>query len=714
MMKTVVGGDVDTRYLKDHAETRGFMLGRPVKPTPTPDGGAVMFLRSEPRSPRMKLYEFDVSSGKTLELLSPDQLLHGAQEVLSADEKARRERMRVSTAGFTDFQISPDGRMVLVALSGKPYVVGRSDGSIRELTIGAGTFLDPKFSPDSRKVAYVLGNDVYSYDLQRERERRVTEGGTETLEHGVAEFVAQEEMGRFSGYWWSPESDAIAFTEVDTSKVETWYVADPARPDTMPHPSRYPRPGRANAVVRLGVRRITGGSVRWLSWDQARYPYLARVDWDRRGGLTVVVQTRDQRELLLLRADPRSGETRTLIAEQDAAWVNIDQQMPLWLENGEGFLWSRDGDRGAQLEHRANDGSLLRVLVPAVGGFQRVADANPLTRMLVVEASPDPGQSHLFRVPLDGGTAVSMTEGRGRNGIFYSKNHELCVHLRAEDGKMPECVVRYADGRVAGPLPSVAEEPPFLPRIEWLRTGHEGRFYGMIVRPRTFDPAHKYPVLVYVYGGPGANVVLAGAGPHLLKQWLADQGFIVVSLDGRGTPGRGRDWERAISRQFGTVPLDDQVEGLQELLRGHPEMDASRVGIFGWSFGGYLSALAALKRPDIFKAAVAGAPVCDWLDYDTHYTERYLGMPDVDAAAYREGSLLTHVGAGASPLLVIHGTADDNVFFRHSVRLCDALFRAGAQFDLLPLPGLTHMVPDAVVTQRMYARMVTFFVRTLR
>jgi len=259
---------------------------------------------------------------------------------------------------------------------------------------------------------------------------------------------------------------------------------------------------------------------------------------------------------------------------------------------------------------------------------------------------------------------------------------------------------------VLGELPSVAADPGFVPNVTVQQVGD---YWTAVVRPRNFDKSKKYPVIVDVYGGPHHQQVVAAMRNWLLPQWLADQGFIVVSVDNRGTPGRGDDWEDAVYQKFGSVPLEDQVAGLKALGKKHPEVDLKRVGIHGWSFGGYMSALAVLKRPDVYKAAVAGAPVTDWEDYDTHYTERYLGLLPESKKAYEEASLLPLAPKLERPLLLVHGTADDNVYFRHTLRLSNALFRAGKDFELLPLPGLTHMVPDPVVTQRLHSRIARFF-----
>jgi dipeptidyl-peptidase-4 len=705
------GATLDTKFLRDYAATRGFMLGRPVKAKPTPDGKAVLFLRAQARVPRLRLYEFDVASGKTRELLTPEAVLKGAEEKLTPEEKARRERQRVSVGGFTDFQLSEDGSLILVSLSGKLYVYRRSDGDIRELNTGQGTLLDPKFAPDGKSIAYVLENDLFVYDLASGKERRLTKGGSERLTHGLAEFVAQEEMDRYTGYWWSPDSKFIVYEESDAAGVEVWYVSDPAHPEQPALTSFYPRPGKANVKVRLGIIPAAGGETVWIDWDAKKYPYLTRVHWGKRGPLTIQVQTREQHELVLLKVDPATGKTTPLVTERDSTWVSLEAGIPRWLEDGKEFLWISEQGGGPRLELREADGKLARVLVPPDAGFQGIVAVDHDAGMVYYRASSDPTEAHLFRVSLKEKEApVQLTKEPGIHGATFSRNHAIYVHTAALRKGMPRTTVHKVDGTLIGELESVAEAPPFMPRDELVKAGG---FHAAVVRPRDFDEKKRYPVIVDVYGGPHHNKVLAAQNTRLLDQWMADQGFIVVSMDGRGTPGRGRDWERAIYLKFGSVPLEDQVAGLKALGDNVPQLDLERVGIVGWSYGGYLSAQAVLKRPDVFKAAVAGAPVTDWFDYDTHYTERYLGLPDKEAKAYEEASLLPYAKDLRRPLLIIHGTADDNVYFRHSLRLANALFRAGKDFDLLPLSGLTHMVPDPVVTERLWSRVLGHFQRHL-
>lgn len=700
-------------YLRDHAATRGFRLGRPTQSTPTPDGRSVLFLRSGPRSPKLELFEYDVGSKKAKLLASPESILKGAEEKLSPEEKAMRERMRVSLSGFTSFQLSRDGKRILLTLSGKLYVLERDSGEVRELKTGKGTLINPKFALDSKQVAYVLDYDVYVFDLENDKERRVTTGGTELVSHGIAEFVAQEEMNRFSGYWWSPDSRHIAYQESDSREVEVWYVADPGKPDQEPYPSRYPRPGKNNVKVKFGIIATTGGDTKWIEWDQERYPYLATVEWDEHGPLTIGLQTRDQKEFVLLEVDASTGQTKQLLKESDSTWLNLRQDVPEWISPKEGFIWASESSGDWQVQWRTRDGSLKQNLPLGKIALRGLTQVQHGSRAVVFSGAPDPTQTKVYQIHLSGDAPRALTPEDGWHSGRFNRSGSLFVAGSTTLGSMPHTRVHKAGGALIGELPSVAENPPFVPRVEILRTPGEKHFFASVVRPRDFNSRKRYPVLVDVYGGPlpagSAGNVTAMMTDYLLPQWLADQGFILVSVDGRGISGRGRDWERAVYKKFGAVPLEDQVAGLKELGKRYRELDIERAGIYGWSFGGYMSALAVLKEPKVFKAGCAGAPVTDWYDYDTHYTERYLGIPPKDDPAYEASSLLPLAKNLSRPLLLIHGTSDDNVYFRHSLKLADALFRTGKDFEILPLSSFTHMVADPVVNEQLYSRIVRFF-----
>jgi dipeptidyl-peptidase-4 len=718
---TPSGKPVDTSFLKKYAETRRFMLGRPQNPKVAPDGKTVLFLRAEADRPTLKLFEFDVATGRSKEVLSPAALLKGGEENLSAEEKARRERMRLSAGGFADFHFDHTGTHVLLPLSGKLFVFARATGTVSELKTGAGgALVDPKWSPDGKKVAYVRGHDVYAIDLATNAETAVTTGGTALKTHGLAEFVAQEEMGRFTGYWWSPDSKHIAYEEADHTGVETWYVADPFKPDQKPSEQFYPRPGKKNVGVRLGIVPVAGGETVWVEWNTREYEYLAAVRWEESAPLTLQVQDRKQQKLLLLSADPPTGKTKVLVEEKDAAWINLTPDLPKFNAALGGFIWmGADKDGEAEIQLRNTNGVLQDVLVEPKQRPEAVLSVYSarFETYIVYAGGSDPTQRQIYRHqarslnvnPGSENDQALTTEPGVHTGVF-GKNGGPYVLTSTTTKAMPVSTVFNRDGVRAGELPSVAKEPDLVPEVTVLQIGGATGYYAAVVRPKNFDPKKKYPVILDVYGGPRHLHVVRAMRNWLVPQWLADQGFVVVSIDNRGTPGRGREWERGVYQKFGTVPLDDQVKGLELLCAKFPELDRDRVGIVGWSFGGYMAANGVLRKPDVFKAAVAGAPVTDWEDYDTHYTERYMGLLPESKSAYDEASLLPLAKGLKRPLLLVHGTADDNVYYRHTLKLADALFRTGRDFEALPLPGVTHMyTSDPVVMERLWAKTAGFF-----
>jgi dipeptidyl-peptidase-4 len=713
----------DAEFLTAYSETNRYQLGRPRAFEVLPDGSGVLFLRSPARSFEGALHVFDVASGEERVLLTAADLLGGGEEQLDAEERARRERMRLTARGIASYRVSGDGARILVPLSGRLFVVERArigqPGAVRELASEAGAAVDPRFSPDGTKIAVVRSGDLYVIDLASGQESRLTTRASSEIQNGLAEFVAQEEMGRMRGFWWSPDSASIAYQETDHTGMERMHILDPMHPEREAEASPYPRPGQANARVRLGVIAATGGPTTWVEWDAQRYPYLASVTWGSAGPLTVLVQDRGQEEEALLAVDPATGAARTLLTERDAAWINLDTSLPRWLAGGTRWLWSSEREGAWQLELRDAEGALVRVLAAPGFGYRSVIDVDEEHGEVWVRASAEPTETQIFRVPLEGGEPVQVSEGRGEHDAEIGRGAAIWVNTRETLEGENGSVVRRRDGAVVGPVRSVAEAPPFQPSLSFETAGSRDQ-RTVMVRPRDFREGVRYPVILHVYGGPHARYVTATPSRYLLSQWQADHGFIVVSVDGRGTPARDRAWERAIDGDFISAPLEDQVDALRALGERHPELDLERVGVWGWSFGGYFSSMATLRRPDVFRAGVAGAPVSEWRDYDTHYTERYLGLPEAADAdgAYRRSSALTFaVEAPESdhrPLLVIHGTADDNVYFSHALKLQNALFRAGRPADLLALSGLTHMVPEPTIMRRMHARIMSFFEQHLR
>lgn len=703
------GGD---SFLRLYAETRGFTRGRPTSAKLAPDGRAALFLRSPPRGQAQALLETDVASGATRVLLDP------AAEPgrdLGADERARLERQRITERGVTGFQLSRDGRKVLAEAAGRAVLVDRASGASRRIPVADGA-ATPRLSPDGRKLAFVRAGELYVFDVASGRARRVTSGAEDWLSHGLPEFVAQEEMHRHEGFWWSPDSRHLAFQETDERGVEKLAIADPFHPERVPERFAYPRAGTANAKVRLGVVPARGGRPVWIDWDAKAYPYLATVRWPRKGPLTLLVQNRAQTEERLLAADPATGRTRLLLEERDEAWLNLDQEFPRWLEDGSGFLWLTERNGGPELELRAAGGALRASLVPPAAGFVDLAGVDGARGLVWFTAcGDDPSRERLFRVPLSGGTPeeVPVGEGPAQVSASLSEDGSALLVTRAAEREMPRSAVHRPDGARLAELPSLAFEPPIQLGAEIRKVGPGERLWSTVVRPSRFEPGRKLPVILSVYGGPGVRAwpphgAARGASRRLLDQWFADQGFVVVSADGRGTARRGRAFERALKGDL-SLPLADQVAALRALAAEVPEMDLSRIGVYGWSYGGTMAALAVLRHPDVFRAAVAGAPVVDWRDYDTHYTERYLGLPQEHPEAYARSSLLAEAPGLSRPLLLVHGTADDNVHFFHSLKLADAISRAGRTVQLLPLAGATHISRDPETTEALWQRAAAFF-----
>jgi dipeptidyl-peptidase 4 len=676
---------LDDKLLADSAATFTWRLGLPIPLAITRDG-AVLFRRTPPRDFASDLFELS-PDGTLRTLATAGDLLGTGGEQLSDAEKARRERTRTATRGIVDIDVSDNGTTVMVPLGEKFYLLDRTTGK-RTVIDPGGAAYDPHLSPDGSTVAFVRDGDVWA----------VSAGGApkqltkhpEGFEYGVADFAAQEELRRTRGFWWSPDSAQIVFQRSDVRRIETLYVADARHNDRPPVLFKYPRAGTPNAIVDLGIINLRApGEPRWLTWDHAKYEYLVRVDWTPNAPLSVLVIDRDQTDLALFRFDPATGAATTLLTEHDDAWLNVDVGAPRWLTDGSGFLWMTEARGQWVLELHAPDGKLVRPLTTPEFGLRELNGVDD--QGAIVEASADPVRQDVWRVPLAGGAPIRLSGGDGVAHATSARHGTVVIDTLLHAGGRKAVAITKA-----GPhdVPSTAERPSLVPTTTLETVELAGRTHHVaITRPRAFDQARRYPVLLKVYAGPHAVMVEDALDMYVMDQWYADAGFIVVRADGRGTPHRGRAWERAILKDLITIPLEDQVAALQAIGARHRELDLTRVGVFGWSFGGYFSALAALLRPDVFKAAVAGAPVTDWTLYDTAYTERYMKTPQQNPEGYKSTSALTHAAKLERPLLILHGITDDNVHFAHTLALVEALYVAGKRAEVITLSA-THMVPD--------------------
>jgi dipeptidyl-peptidase 4 len=688
---------MDTEFLRLYAETRAFTHGQPSHARIVDHGKKVLFLRGEAHSPVLALYELDLDTKSERLVLRAEDLL--ADEVLSDEERARRERMRLSARGLASFQIGRGDALLLLPLGGRVFTFDRASGEHEDL--GVEGAIDAQLSPDGRHIGFVRSHNLYVMEIATRRLTVITEGGTAQVSYGEAEFVAQEEMGRMSGYCFSADGRSICYQSSDTREVERWTIMDPLRPEREPLRFAYPRPGQNNAEVRLFTARIDAPTQRReILWDRDRFPYVAAFRWP--GPLWLVVQDREQHRTLVLEAE--GLEPSVVIEERDEAWVNLWRQMPMACRDG--FLWISERTGRAVLSLHDHTGRAVRPLIDDVVEVIRIEG----DRVFVL-ATDDPKALSLYEVPLDGTTPKRFDLPAGERGVHIAHDH--FIDAVATPTAFRTSTVRTIDtGEAVATLKSVALPPPVEPQVHFQTVDASGRTYhAAVIRPRGREG--KLPVLLSVYGGPHHMHVTAQREPYFREQWLADLGFIVVAIDNRGTPRRGREWERAILRDLASVPLQDQTDALTTLMRQHPEMDAERVGVFGWSYGGYLAALCVLSRPDVFKSGVAGAPVTDWLDYDTHYTERYLKLPKDNEAGYATSGLLDRAKDLVRPLLLIHGTADDNVYFSHTLKLSDRLTRQGISHRVLPLAGATHMVTEPELVVRLWEAIASHFVMTL-
>lgn len=673
----------------------------------SPDDAALTFLYSTEDSTHQELYRFDLTSNERTRLVEPPG--GGVTEDnLSLEEQLRRERSRNRATGIPRYAWSKAGERILIPLSSGVYVQDGVRGTLREVVPVADgpAVLDPRFSPTGESIAFVRDAELYVVPSAGGTPKQVTSGARGTGKtNGLAEYIAQEEMGRSEGYWWSHDGQMLAFAQVDEQHIPTYPIVhqgkDSPGPDAREE-HRYPFAGTDNAKVRLGVVSAKGGSVRWLEFGTDEERYLARVDWLPDDRLAVQLENRDQTQLDLMFYNVRSGRSETILTEHSDTWINLhDMLYPLDEVTGEaagGFVWGSERNGYQHLYLYNADGQLVRALTSGEWKITGVEGIDQQAGIVYFTATKEsPLERHLYAVGLDGKEIRKITTRSGSHGITLDHAKKRFVDVHSSIDAPPTVTVRsLADDRELASVPLEPDahldrmklRPPELVQVE-SRDGET--LHGAVYRPPSSFGTGPWPIVVSVYGGPHAQRVTDSWGMtvDLRAQYLRNHGYLVFKLDNRGSNHRGLAFEGKIKHDLGNIEVQDQVDGVRWL-------EARKLGkpggaaIYGWSYGGYMSAMALARAPETFTVGIAGAPVTHWDGYDTHYTERYMGTPANNTKGYEESSVMHHADGMTGKLLLVHGLIDENVHFRHTARLINALIAADKDYDLLLFPDARH------------------------
>lgn len=690
----------------------------------SPDGRRITFLRGrQDNQSQLDLWEFDREAGAARLLVDSATLLGGGPETLSEAEKARRERNRALTgkSGIVDYFWNDSGDSLLFPLSGDLFVLPVG-GQVRRLTETDAFELDPKFSPKGRYVSFVRDGDLYAIELAGGREIRLTDSAGEGISNGVAEFIAQEELGRYTGYWWSPDENRIAFAQVDESAVdikERYEVSADGGVTTIAQ--RYPAAGTTNATVTIGVVALDGSAPRMM---EIAWPghYLGRLNWTASGdGFITQILDRGQGEnVLTLHTADGAGEKEFLTLGSDV-WINLNNDLTP-LADGT-VLLTHEGTGYRHIYVFGRDGRALATLTSGDWVVHEVEHVDEAAGVVYFSGFREsPLELHLYSVPLAGGDITRITREPGWHNVTVAKG--MFVDKFSSPVQPPQVLVRALDGgaTIAPILENALDQNhPYSP---YMREHAASRFgtikaadgetdlYYRLYLPPDMKEGRRYSAIMAPYGGPHGQRVRMDWSLDF-NQILARNGYVVMILDNRGMWNRGLAFESHVKNAMGTVEIADQVEGAA-FLQSQSYVDGGRIGIWGWSYGGYMTLMSLFQEPDVFRAGAAVAPVTDWRLYDTAYTERYLGLPEAPGDVYEQSSVFAHIDGFRGDLLLIHGMADDNVFFDHSVKLIAALQNRRKPFELMTYPGKRHGIRGADARAHLWHRMFDFFERTLK
>lgn len=686
----------------------------------SPDGVHIAYLKQEPTSSQKELWLFDLDDSRSTRLVRGADLIEG-EEQLSPEEQALRERTRQTGSGITRCFWSPDGKAIFIPFSGDVFRYDFASQRSTRITKTPESEFDPKISPDGSTLSYVRGGEIVVLDLKSGKESRLTTGATDKIKNGISEFVAQEEMGRTTGYWWSPDSKRIAYLQIDNTPVKEFAIPKFLTNFTDIERQEYPKAGESNTVVKVGVVSASGGATTWLDLGVNSDVYIPRVDWlSDSKNIAVQVQSRNQDTVDLRLCDAATGTSTLLLRETNSHWVSLHNDLR-FLPTRKQFTWMSERDGFRHLYVFGMDGKLVNQLTSGVWDVEKLAGVGEQQGIVYFTASEkSPLERHLYSVKLDGTGMKRITSTEGWHEITLSPDMKQFVDKFSSATRPPLVSVMSVTKKTAAMVegnnnPPVAEYDLPKPEFFTVVTERSDTLHAMMIRPSGFDSTRRYPVIMYVYGGPTSQVVAnrwgAGGGTarSLWHRMMAADGYLVFAVDGRGTPARGRVFQNHIHMRLGIPELEDQLSGFG-YLRTLPYVDTGRVMIWGKSYGGFMTCLAMLHTASPFKLGIALAPVTDWRNYDTHYTERYMEHPQDNLEGYRLSSPVHHAANLRGKLLLVHGIADDNVHFQDAVMLADALQRENKQFDFMLYPRSTHAFAGDDVGTHLY-NLLTRYIR---
>ena len=704
---------------KTIAELPGPGLKAPHSFSFSQDDRQATYLLADDEQGIQQLYALDTATGASTVLVAPPG--GGVKEdQLSPEEELRRQRQRMLATGITQYSRAKHAERLLIPLSGNIYVKDGPRGDLRLLVDNTGkeAAITPKLAPDGEWIAFVRDAELYVLPASGGEPRQITSGARGTGKtHGLAEYVAQEELDRHEGFWWSRDGRSIAYAEVDETHILVYVIPHQGSDITGPEAQEehhYPFAGGPNALVRLAVVAREGGEPIWMDLDFGEEIYIARVFWWLDGDLGAVILNRPQTAVFLVRFDPDTGRRRTVHEERSDYWINLPRRCMAQIEDG-GFIWASERTGFRHLYYYGPDGTQRRALTKGEWIVDEIAGVDERRGLVYLTGNrEDPREKHLYAIGLDGGDVERLTGAAGTHEVTLDADAGWYVDVHSAIDTPPTVTLRALPGgtpAVRVPLPADSRLEQFRlepPELVTLRNRESTLLYGALYRPpASFGPG-PHPAIVHVYGGPHAQEVTNSWGrmtAALDIQYLRALGFVVFRLDNRGSARRGLSFEAPLRHQFGRVEVEDQVDGVRWLV-DQGLADAKRVGIFGWSYGGYMTLMCLAKAPEVFKVGVAGAPVTDQAGYDTAYSERYLATPQTNPDGYRETSVLTHARNIRGKLLLVHGLLDENVHFRHTARLINVLTRAGIPYDIALFPDERHMprhYADRRLSQRAHA-----------